>query len=341
LDIPVSERKKRKVFQNPNPQRGRLMKRKISVLSGILALFLGVFSANAADWPTKNINIIVPLAAGGNTDALARGLIVPALEKAFGVKVLVKNVPGGATTIGAAETANAKPDGYTLMVAPLGPIVLQTNLRSLPYNKDSFAPIYFIADSPCYLVTIKNVPFSTFADMIKEVKAHPGKYVYGSTGPGTVPHIAMIALCKQYGLDMKHMPDRSGAEVMKSMASGATHFFADAGMYIPRYGHQGLVVFSDERQPDFRDVPSAEEVGSKQRFSVWNALYAPAGTPPAILDKIYKACEGLNQDPEAQKFIPAMGARAIAMTRDEFKKFVDAEYGKFGQLAKEAGIKLE
>jgi tripartite-type tricarboxylate transporter receptor subunit TctC len=312
-----------------------------SVLIGILALFFGVFNANAAEWPVKNINIIVPLAAGGNTDGLARGVIVPALEKAFGVKVLVKNVPGGALTIGAAEVANAKPDGYTLMVAPLGPVVLQTNLRVLPYSKDSFAPVYFIADSPCYLVTVKNVPFTTFADMVKEVKTHPGKYVYGSTGPGTVPHIAMLALCRQYGLDMKHVPDRSGAEVMKSMASGVTHFFADAGMYIPRYGHQGLVVFADERQPDFRDIPSAKEVGSEQRFSVWNALYAPAGTPAAILDKIYNACKGLNQDAEAQKFIAAMGARSIAMTRAEFKNFVDAEYVKFGQIVKEAGIKLE
>jgi tripartite-type tricarboxylate transporter receptor subunit TctC len=162
-----------------------------------------------------------------------------------------------------------------------------------------------------------------------------------STGPGTVPHINMIALCKQYGVDMKHVPDRSGAEAMKSMAGGTTHFFADAGMYIPRYDLQGLVVFDDKRHPGFPDIPSAKELGSNQRFSVGHALYAPAGVPPAILDKIHNACKGLSKDPEAQKIVSAMGANFIDMTRQEFAKFVNAEHDKFGIIIKEAGIKLE
>ncbi|MDL2271535.1 tripartite tricarboxylate transporter substrate binding protein [Desulfovibrio sp. OttesenSCG-928-I05] len=316
------------------------MKKTFSVLACIMALFLCVSGASAANWPAKNITVLVPLAAGGNTDGLARGLIVPALEKAFGVKALVKNVPGGALTLGAAEVANSKPDGYTLMVAPLGPVVLQTQLRTLPYGKDAFAPIYFIANSPSFLIATKDVP-SSFDAMIADAKANPGKYVYGSTGPGTVPHINLIALCKQYGVEMKHVPDRSGAEVMKSMASGTTHFFADAGMYIPRYDLQGLVIFSDERHPDFPNIPSAKEIGSDQRFSVWNALYAPAGTPAEILDKIYDACKDLSKDPEAQKFVSGMGAHFIDMTRAEFTDFVNAEYDKFGGIIKEAGIKLE
>jgi tripartite-type tricarboxylate transporter receptor subunit TctC len=316
------------------------MKKFLSVLAYAMALVFCVSGASAADWPTKNITVLVPLAAGGNTDSLARGLIVPALEKAFGVKALVKNVPGGALTLGAAEVADAKPDGYTLMVSPLGPVILQTQLRTLPYGKDSFAPVYFIANSPSFLLATKDVP-SSFEDMIKDAKANPGKYIYGSTGPGTVPHINMIALCKQYGVEMKHVPDRSGAEVMKSMASGTTHFFADAGMYIPRYDLQGLVIFADERHRDFPNVPSAKEVGSEQRFSVWNALYAPAGTPPEILDKIHDACKNLSKDPEAQKFVAAMGADFIDMTRREFIDFVNAEYVKFSAIITEAAIKLE
>jgi tripartite-type tricarboxylate transporter receptor subunit TctC len=276
--------------------------------------------------------------AGGTIDNLARAVMAPALERELKAKVIIKNVSGAGGTTGTAEAATTRPDGYNFLVAPAGPVVIQFLLRNLPYSPDDFIPVYFISDNPFFLIVPTKSPYNTFQEFLDDAKANPGKIAYGTAGPGTVPHLTMAAMCAHYGLDMVHIPDRGGAEVMKSMATGTVQATADGGTYLTRFDNKGLVRFGDERVPEFPDIPSAKELDCPLRFSTWNAVWAPKGTPADIVEKVHQALTSIDNDPKAQEIIKNLGGISMKMSTKEFKEFQDTEVEKFRKIVKDAGL---
>ncbi len=313
------------------------MKKRLSIVLCCFAA-LCCLPAFAGEWPSKPITIICPMPAGGPIDSLTRSVVVPALERELQARVIVKNVSGASGTTGTAEAAQARADGYTLLSTPLAPIVIQPFLRKLPYSGENFTPVYFIGESPLYLLTTKDAPYSTFQEFIDYVKARPDELAYGSAGPGSVPHLNMAALCKEYELQMTHIPDRGGAEVQKSMATGTVQVVCDSAIMITRFDNKPLIIFSDNRQDGYESVPSAKELNVPLRFSIWNAVWAPAGTPDEIIEKIHNALMTIADDPKAQEILKNSGAVPRTLPVEEFRQFVKDEIAQYGEIIKNIGL---
>ncbi len=309
-------------------------------LIGLLLTAPGAASA-AADWPQKPVTFIVPFAAGGNTDVLFR-ILAPHLEKELGVPCLVKNVSGANGTIGAAELAAAKPDGYTIGFMSNGAMSSQPHLRKLPYSNDSWEYICLMYDNPVAVMVSQSSPFKTWLEFVEAAKAAPDKYIYSSTGPGSIPHLTMLALCKAFDIKVRHMAERSGAEAMKSLAAGTISLFADSATYVIRFENRGLLTVAPERNKDLPGVPSTTDVGKPDlRYTVWNGVYAPKGTPKPILDKLAAVLKRLSAKPEIIEAAARSGSVVHFLEGREFIDFHNSEYEKIGRLIKETGMKTQ
>lgn len=295
----------------------------------------------ASNWPQKPITFIVPFAAGGNTDVLFR-ILVPHLEKKLGVPCLVKNVSGANGTIGAAELATAKPDGYTIGFMSNGALSSQPHLRKLPYSNESWEYICLMYDNPVAVMVYESSPFKSFEEFVKAAKESPDKYLYSSTGPGSIPHLTMLALCKAFDMKVRHMAERSGAEAMKSLAAGTTHIFADSATYAIRFDNRGVLTVAPDRNPDLPDVPSTKDLGHPDlRYSVWNGVYAPKGTPKEITNTLASLFRELSTNPKVIDDAAKSGSTIRFLEGQAFIDFHNTEYAKIGRLIQDTGLKTE
>ena len=305
----------------------------VGALAGVLATG---FAANA-EYPERPVTLIVPFGAGGNTDAVARAFQADFAE-ALGGEVVVKNTAGAAGTIGTAEVAAADPDGYTLGVVPIGPLTTQPHLRKLPYDIDSWDFVCNITQNPVLFLVAKDSPFNSIADVKAELEANPGKYVYGSAGPGTLPHLAMAASMSGMGVEAKHLPDSGTADGMRSMAAGTIQFFADPPLVLSRYDVKALASFTDERLSGMPELPTMKESGYPLNFSIWVGIVAPDGTPDDVVQKLSDACGAATQGPNFTKVTTATSTNVQYMDSAEFETFVQSEFEKNGQVLKDAGL---
>ncbi len=308
-----------------------------TLISGLAAAGLVAGSAAAA-FPDHPVTIIVPFGAGGGTDSDARGFQPHFAAALGGATVIVKNTDGAAGTIGAAEAAKAKPDGYTLGFLPIGPAVIQPHLRQLPYTSESFIPICNINSNPVVLMAAKDSPIGSLEDMKKTLTAEPNKYVYGSSGPGTVPHLAMAAAEMALQVKMKHVPHKGTADAMKSLAGGVIHFFADVPVVISRFETKPIAVFNDTRIPGLDSVPTMKEKGYDLSFSVWRGLFAPKGTPEPVVAALETACRKAAESPGFKEFSAKVNNDVNYMDRKAFAAFVASEVKKNGDILKSVGL---
>lgn len=309
-------------------------------LKGALAAVasLGMPGLVHAAYPEKPVTIVVAWPAGGATDLLTRA-IQDAFSKGLGGQTVVKNVPGAAGTIGAAEVASATPDGHTILVSPIGPMVIQTQRMKLTYGLDSFAPVCKLVDSPVVLMSPPNSRFKTVADVVKQAKADAGKLPYASTGPGTIPHMAMLGFARAAGIELKHIPYKGSADVVQAMLSGTIELFTDQPNLVPQYNLTPIAIYADKRIPTYKDTPTMKEAGYDLTFSIWNAMFAPKGTPAAVLAKLEAACKAALADAGV---VAALGKQKQPIDfRDQAgaKAFTDAEYAKAKVLIEAAGLK--
>lgn len=313
---------------------------KTSLIGRVAAasLFSVLAGGALAAYPDHPVTLIVPFTAGGGTDSDARGL-QPFLSEALGATVVVKNTDGAAGTIGATEAAQAKPDGYTIGFLPIGPAVIQPHLRQLPYTIDSFIPICNINSNPVVLMTAKDSPINSIADMKKLVGAEPNKFVYGSSGPGTIPHLAIAATEKALKLQMKHVPHKGTADGMKSLAGGVIQFFADTPVVVSRFDAKPLAVFTDVRIKGLENVPTMRELGYELEFSVWRGLFVPKGTPEEVVNKLDGACRKAAEMPGFKEFSAKANNDIVYMGRKVFTSFVANEFDKNGLLLQVVGLK--
>ncbi len=300
-----------------------------------MTIALGV-PANAA-YPERPVTMIVAWTAGGATDLVARG-IQDTFQKALGAQVIVKNVPGAAGTLGTAEAASATADGYTILLSPIGPITLQPHRMKLSYSYDSLDTICKIADSPVVLMAKPDAKYKTVADVVKAAKAAPGKLPYGSTGPGTIPHVSMIAFAKAAGIDIKHVPYKGSADVVQGLLTDTVDLFTDQPNLVPQYNLTALGIFANERIPTYKDVPTLKEAGYDLQFSIWLSMFAPKGLPAPVLAKLESACKTTIADPTVVDMLGKQRQPISYLGHKDATAFIAAEFKKNGELISGAGL---
>lgn len=306
------------------------------VISGIIMalLIIGMapLATEAAQFPRKPITLVVPFSAGGNTDVLIR-IIAAHMAKKLDTNVVVKNSSGGAGTLGSAEVAKARPDGYTVLASSSSPVVLQPLMRELPYNKDTWEYVCRALSQPECLMVAKNAEFTGFQNLIDKVKASPNQYVYATPGPGSLGHISFIKLTQLYGLEMRHVPEKGSAEAMKALAGGTSHMFIDPATPLGRFDVRGLLFFSPERLPMYPDIPAIGEFSKEPiDFSVWILFLAPKGTPKDVTAILADAVKYALEQPGVLKMAEQAASFPAFLSGEEFKKAFAEEVMKYKDL---------
>ncbi|MDL2210109.1 tripartite tricarboxylate transporter substrate binding protein [Desulfovibrio sp. OttesenSCG-928-O18] len=318
------------------------MKRRITAILLLAAFLCLPLSAQGADWPNRPITIIAGYAAGGAHDAMSR-MVVPHLEKVLGVKVIVKNAAGAGGTIGAAEVASAKPDGYTLFLTAAGPTITQPLVRKLPYSPDSFQLISQVYNSPHAIMVSKNSRFKKLEDFVKEAKARPGELIVGTVGLGGMNHLTLLDFCNAFGIKVKVMSERSGAEGMKNLAGGTLDGYVDTEGYIIRFDNQGLIRLWSERSkdPQLADVPCSKDFGKDTYWTTWAGFSGPKGIPADIVKKLDAAFAEVCKIPAFYELAGKNGYGVTYLPTAEFEKVFKNEWKRVIPILDKEGMLLK
>jgi tripartite-type tricarboxylate transporter receptor subunit TctC len=298
-----------------------------------------------ADYPNKPIKLIVAFAAGGATDIVGR-LMAHGIEKELGQPIIVENKPGGGSNIGSEIVARAKPDGYILL---LGTIANATNMsiyNNMRYDTEKdFVPITHFMSSPSILVVNAALPIYNVKELIAYAKANPGKLSYASSGAGGSPHLAGEMLRLRTGIDILHVPYKGASPAITDIMAGnvSMGFMTAAGVLPSIEGGRirAIGVAGLKRLPQLPNVPTMEEEGVPDfEVSSWNGLFAPAGTPPAIIDKLSKAALKVLEQKDVQAQFKDAASLAVGGSPADFTQYVKAEIAKWRKVAEAANIKL-
>jgi tripartite-type tricarboxylate transporter receptor subunit TctC len=313
------------------------------LIAFMLAFVLAAPGMAQTKWPEKPVKIVVGFTAGSATDVTAR-IFAQKFGEAWGQSVIVDNVSGNSGAIGVDKVAKATPDGYTLMWSGNAAITVLPALQPLPFDplKD-FAPISIALSMPSVIAVNNDLPIRTIGELIAYAKAHPGKLSYGTPGIGTPQHVAGELFCTLAGIKMEHIPYR-GANFNDTLSGVVPVGIQNAGAIMPliRDGRlRGLAVTSLKRSEDTSNLPTLDESGFKGfEATSWFALLAPAGTPPAIVEKVRAESLRVLADPEMAKKFAALGLQPVGSTPQETHDAIARDIPKWTQVVKEAGIKL-
>jgi tripartite-type tricarboxylate transporter receptor subunit TctC len=282
--------------------------------------------------------MIVAFPAGGATDLQGR-LMQTEFQRLLDQPVVIRNIPGAGGTIGAHEASRARPDGATLLLTPMGPLVLQPWMRRLPYDPASFEPICQYAASPLIMMTPPNSPYRTLADLIARAKAQPEAVPYASAGIGTLPHISMVAFTRMAGIRMNHVPFRGSGEVMAAMAANTVEIFSDQSTLVRQYQQRALAQFTAERLPAFPDVPTMRELGHDLVMAIWSGLLAPPGTPEPVLARLERVCAQVLRSEAVVQGFARLDTPIVHRDRAAFRGFIASESERFRDLIAAAGMR--
>jgi tripartite-type tricarboxylate transporter receptor subunit TctC len=312
----------------------------------ILSIIVGGFapSAIAQNYPTGPIHIIVPYAAGGLTDALARTTGAKVAD-AVGQPVIVENRPGASSIIGMEACANAKPDGQTVCLTVADSLSYNPQLfAKLPYDPDkSFTPIIRLAWTNNLLVANAKAPFSSYKEMIKYARANPGKLNWGTWGPATLPDLYLRWICFLAGVDIQAIPYKGGAaQANQAVYAGEVDMtymgFGVAAPQIAAGTIKPLVAVGSRRSPLMPDLPSLGEEGGDPGLAGYFGLFAPAGTPKPIVERLNAEFAKAIGTPEVQAFYKASTLVAEPNTPDDFAAFAKADREAAAKVFKSIGV---
>ncbi|HET7527835.1 MAG TPA: tripartite tricarboxylate transporter substrate binding protein, partial [Burkholderiaceae bacterium] len=297
------------------------------------ALVAGVFmwsAASAQDYPSRPVRIIVPFTAGSATDILAR-TVGQKLNEMWSQPVVVDNRGGAGGTIGAAVVAKSPPDGYTLMVHSAGQAVNAFIYPNLPYDtlKD-FVQVAPLGGQPNVLVVAPSTGYKTVADLIADAKRRPGVLNFGSAGIGSGTHINAEKFKLAAGIDVVHVPYKGTPEALTDTMSGRiTYFFSPISAALPQVREGKLValaVSSAKRASTLPNVPTVAESGLPGfDYNLWVGMFAPAGTPADVIDKLNRDVNRVLREPEVRERLASLGAEPMSMSSAEFDRFLRLE----------------
>lgn len=307
------------------------------------ALSIGNANAASVKYPDKPIRLVVPFAAGGNTDIFAR-IIGSRVTEKFGQQVVVDNRGGAGATIGTAVVARAAPDGYTLLMVSGSHVVNPHIHKSLPYDtlKD-FDPITLVVDVPSLLVANPSVPVKTVPDLINLAKASPGKLNYASSGNGTFAHLAFELFNNLAGVKIQHIAYKGNGPATSDLLGGQVQFMMGAQpAAMPHIQSKRLVplgVTSGKRSPQLPNIPTISETLPGYEFNQGFGMLAPAGTPRPIIETLNKAIVEVLNSEEVRKIFYSQGAVPVGNSTAEYGAFIRSEILKMEKVVKEAGLK--
>jgi tripartite-type tricarboxylate transporter receptor subunit TctC len=315
--------------------------------AAILTLGLGFGTADAQDYPNRTIKLVVPFTPGGPVDALGR-VVAHGLQARLGQNIVIEDRPGGGTTIGAKAVASAPPDGYTLLL--IGPNVayypvLFPNVDFDPIK--SLIPVATLVTWSHVIAIAPSVPAKTVPELVAYAKAHPGKLAFGF-GLATMPHILGETFKQAAKIDLVDVPYRGGEQARTDLLGGRVHINIAPPpqlLALIRDGKIRPVAYTgDKRSPDLPDVPTMTESGYPQvgfHPDVWMGIFAPAGTPPEIVDKLNRELNAVMHSPEMAPTLKRFGYEAKSVTPVESATFFAAEMRKWPPVLRAAGIKSQ
>jgi tripartite-type tricarboxylate transporter receptor subunit TctC len=301
--------------------------------------------ALAQEYPAKPIRIVVPLAAGGGTDLLAR-VIADKLRDKLGQPVTVENRSGAAGNIGAEAVFKAPPDGYTLLFTQPAPLVVNKALYGkLPFDPEQFVPIALVSQQDILLAVNPKVPANTLQELIAYAKANPGKLNFGSSGAGSAPHLAAEQFNTLAGVKMVHVPYKGSGESQTATLGGQvdlTFFaFSSALRHVKAGKLRAIAVGAPKRNPQLPTIPSISEVLPGYNVTSWTALVAPPGTPAPVVQKLVQALSEIVKLPEVQSRLVDAGDEPIESTPAQMAAFLKEETQRWGTLIRTMGISVQ
>jgi tripartite-type tricarboxylate transporter receptor subunit TctC len=312
----------------------------------VLAILFAPICADigwAQAYPTRNIRLIVPFAAGGPTDVIAR-LVAQKLAETWGHQIVVENIPAAGGNTGVAMAARSPADGYTVLVVSTGFMVNPSMYTKIPYDpiKD-FSPITLVAASPNVISVNPEFPAKTLKELVDLVKANPGKYSFAQPATGSTPHLAGELFKQQYRLDLVTVPFNGAALAVNSTIGGHTPIaftaLPPAMANIKEGKLRGLAVLSSKRSPAVPDVPTNGEAGVPDLESdTLTGIVVPAGTPKEIIDRWRNDIAKMVATPEVTQRLQTLGFVPVANTPEEFGARIKVEVAKWGKVVREANI---
>ena len=315
----------------------------------ILALSQSGPSAQAQNWPTRAVTLVVPFAPGGGTDVLGR-IVAKRLSETLGQQVIVENVGGAGGMMGSARVAKSPPDGYQFVLGSRADAINQTLYKAPLYSlMNDLEPVVLVADQPTVMVARPNLPVNGLQEFIAYAKANQAKMQFGSAGAGSTGFIDCALFNAAIGVSITHVPYRGGGPAMQDLIGGRIDYFCTlTGTAVPQI-ESGLIkaiaVMTKDRAPMLPNLPSTWEQGFKDlEASTWFGFYVPKGTPAAVIKRLRDATVEALDTPAVQEQLLKSGSLVSAPDRratEYLKKFTESEIGKNGAPIKAAGISME
>ena len=321
--------------------------RVLRLIAAGVAFLLGLSQLSLAEtYPAHPVRLIVPFAAAGPTDVIAR-IVAQKLSDAWGQQVYIENLPGAGGNTGIANAAKSKPDGYTILVVSTGFIVNPSMYAKVPYDplKD-FSPITLVAASPNVISAHPSFPAKTLKELIELVKAHPGTYSFAQPATGSTPHLAGELLKQKYGLDLVTVPFNGAGLAINSTIGGHTPIaftaLPPAMSNIKEGKLHGIAVLSTRRSPSLPDVPTNVEAGVPDLESdTLTGIVAPAGTPNEIVERWHRDILQMVATPDVKERLESLGFVPVANTPQEFGQRLKTEMEKWGKVVRDANIRAD
>jgi tripartite-type tricarboxylate transporter receptor subunit TctC len=323
------------------------MNRRIAAFG--LSLFLAALApalATAQSFPTKTVNFIIPFPGGGVNDVLAR-IVAEKLQETWGQAIVIENKTGAGGNIGADLAAQAEPDGYTLLVAPPGPLAINQSLyRQLSYKPEDFVPITVLGAVPNLIIARNDIGVNSVSELIAYAKRSGEKITYGSQGNGSTPHLNGVMFKSLTGAELIHIPYRGENLVLNDMVGGHIDvFFGNISSALPFYRDHKLKILAvtdTKRARDLPEVPTSAEAGLPGFVSTtWFAMAAPPKTPPALQQEIAKAVISALKSPDLQQKYRAVGVEPVGDSPSEMAAFVKDEAQRWGEVIRRNAITVE
>jgi len=316
---------------------------------GLVAAWIVPAAVRAETWPSRPITLIVPFPAGGVTDNIVR-LLADRMKNTLGQPVVIENVSGASGTIGAARVARAYPDGYTILLGNSEVFVTTPATMKLPYDPSTdFAPVVLLPSYPFLLVTTNSVPATTLTELIDWIKSNPDKLLQATVGTGTAQHLCGLSLQSRIGVKWRFVPYRGGPPAMQDMLAGQINFMCTAtGSFLPLVRNKQIRAYAltaKSRMESAPEIPTVDEAGLPGFYvSVWNALWAPKGTPADVIAKLNAAAVGAMADSAFHKQMVDMGLdmpKADQTTPEALEALRKADIATWWPIIKAAGLKVE
>ena len=314
------------------------------VLAGTAAIIAA--PAIAQSFPNRPITMVVPFAAGGSTDVVAR-IIAQKMSEGLGQQIIVENVAGAGGNVGAARVAKGDPDGYQILMGTVATHALNPlMLKRKPYDPATdFAPISLLAIVPNVLIINPMLPAKTVPELVALLKANPGKYNYASSGIGTPLHLSGELFKSLAKVEMTHIPYRGSGPALNDVVANVVPIQFDnlpsASAFIQAGTLKALGVTTTERASSFPDVPTIAEALPGYETYTWNALFAPKGTPKEIVDRLNAEAVKAVKDPAVAERMKVFSAAVVGSTPEALGEHVKAELAKWTPVVKDAGVSID